>query len=248
MPRSASVASARLADYPRESRSALASLLLVAPLLLLYECGVLFQGGTAVRNGADVLLRHGLSAVGLTQYFLLPLLTAAALLGWHHASRRKWSISPLVVAAMLLECLAVAAALALVARVPGAIVQATTGAALDIPTCSLSDIDSARRAVLFAGAGVYEEALFRLLLLSALAVAAARCGLNGGPALLLAVLSSSLLFAAAHHVGPHGEPLAWYPFVFRCAAGGVFAALFLSRGFGIAAGAHAGYDMLIGLG
>ena len=237
-----------LVDYPRASRSALASLVLVAPLLLLYECGVLFQGGGAVRNGADVLLRHGLSALGLTQYFLLPLLTAAALAAWHHASRRKWTVSPVVVGGMAVECCLVAAALALAAQVSGAIVQSTTGETLGIPACSLAEADSASRAVLFAGAGVYEEALFRLLLLSALAAALVRCGMSRAPALLLGVALSSLAFAAAHHVGPHGEAFAWYPFGFRCAAGCLFAGLFVTRGFGIAAGAHAGYDMLVGLG
>ena len=61
--------------------------------------------------------------------------------------------------------------------------------------------------------------------------------------MILAVIASSLLFAAAHHVGPYGEPWAVYPFVFRCVAG-VFLVLFVYRGFGIAAGSHAAYDIL----
>jgi hypothetical protein len=39
----------------------------------------------------------------------------------------------------------------------------------------------------------------------------------------------------------------WYPFVFRTVAGLFFSALFIYRGFGIAAGTHAAYDMLVGL-
>ena len=35
--------------------------------------------------------------------------------------------------------------------------------------------------------------------------------------------------------------------MFRTLAGGFFAVLFLYRGFGIAAGTHAGYDVLIAL-
>ena len=66
-------------------------------------------------------------------------------------------------------------------------------------------------------------------------------------AMVVAVLATSLLFAIAHHVGPYGEPFLWFTFLFRVLAGIFFAVLFLYRGFGIAAGAHAGYDILVGL-
>jgi hypothetical protein len=36
-------------------------------------------------------------------------------------------------------------------------------------------------------------------------------------------------------------------FVFRTMAGLFFTLLFITRGFGIAVGAHAGYDILVGL-
>jgi hypothetical protein len=39
-----------------------------------------------------------------------------------------------------------------------------------------------------------------------------------------------------------------YSFVFRTLAGGFFAMLFVYRGFGVTAAAHAGYDILVGLG
>ena len=60
-------------------------------------------------------------------------------------------------------------------------------------------------------------------------------------------IATSLIFAAAHHVGPLGEPFQWYAFGFRCVAGVFFATLFIFRGFGIAAGTHAAYDILVGL-
>jgi hypothetical protein len=58
---------------------------------------------------------------------------------------------------------------------------------------------------------------------------------------------SSLLFSAAHYVGPLGDTFEPYSFTFRTIAGLFFAGLFLWRGFGIAAGTHAAYDMLVGL-
>jgi membrane protease YdiL (CAAX protease family) len=60
-------------------------------------------------------------------------------------------------------------------------------------------------------------------------------------------VTSSLLFSAAHYVGPLGDTFAIYSFTFRFLAGMFFASLFLVRGFGIAAGTHAVYDILVGL-
>jgi len=60
-------------------------------------------------------------------------------------------------------------------------------------------------------------------------------------------VASSLLFSAAHYVGPLGERFELYSFTFRTLAGMFFAVLFIVRGFGIAAGTHAVYDVLVGL-
>ena len=64
----------------------------------------------------------------------------------------------------------------------------------------------------------------------------------------LAVILTSLIFSTAHYVGPHGEAFDAYSFSFRCIAGAFFALLFVYRGFGIAAGTHAMYDIFVGFG
>ena len=48
-------------------------------------------------------------------------------------------------------------------------------------------------------------------------------------------------------IGPFGEPFHAGRFVFRCLAGLYFALLFQFRGFGVAAGAHACYDVMVGI-
>jgi hypothetical protein len=75
----------------------------------------------------------------------------------------------------------------------------------------------------------------------------ARAGFSATPACLWSVLLTSLLFSAAHYIGPLGDAFELYSFAFRALAGIFFATLFVVRGFGIAAGAHAAYDMLVGL-
>ena len=61
-----------LQGYQQQSRGPLASLVLVLPLLMLYEIGVLLLGSSAVRNGAEVWLRGLLDWIGLGNYFPKP--------------------------------------------------------------------------------------------------------------------------------------------------------------------------------
>ena len=58
---------------------------------------------------------------------------------------------------------------------------------------------------------------------------------------------SAVLFAAAHHIGPYGEPFDRSVFLFRALAGLYFGLLYQLRGFGVAVGTHASYDVLVGV-
>jgi membrane protease YdiL (CAAX protease family) len=99
----------------------------------------------------------------------------------------------------------------------------------------------------YVGAGIYEEVLFRLALLPPLTALLRQPASLRKWATPLAVAMTSLLFSAAHHAGPAGEPFDWFRFTYRTLAGGVFAALFVLRGFGITAASHALYDLLVGV-
>jgi membrane protease YdiL (CAAX protease family) len=231
--------------YWVESRQPLAGLALIAPLLVVYEAGVLLLGPEQVRNGADAWLRALLEAAGLGQYFLLPLLTVGLLLGWHHLTGRPWRVAPGTLGGMWAECILLAVCLRAILLVQGLVFQGLAPPAAASLAGGLEQ--TAARAVGFLGAGIYEELLFRLILFSAVAWGLGRAGLPSAPAAVGAVVLSSLAFAAAHYVGPYGETLEAFSFVFRFLAGVFFAVLFAARGFGIAAGAHAGYDLLVGL-
>ncbi len=237
-----------LGAYWHQSRRPLASMAFILPLLALYEGGVLVLGPSAVRNGADVWLRQLLDFVGLTSYFLLPVLTMALLLAWHHTTRDRWRLSVGVLYGMLLESALLGFMLLLLAHMQGSLLQL-----VGMPLPSLSFGFRLKAAHLlgtlvgFFGAGIYEEVLFRLMLLPPVA---ALIGLLGGsPKMRIggAVVLTSLAFAAAHYVGPYGDRLEWFSFIFRFLAGGFFALLFVYRGFGIAAGAHALYDIFVGV-
>jgi membrane protease YdiL (CAAX protease family) len=100
--------------------------------------------------------------------------------------------------------------------------------------------------ITFIGAGIYEEALFRLGLYRLLLVFL-RITMPGWMSLVLASILGSIGFAAAHHMGQQGEPIVPLVFLFRTLAGLFFTALCMTRGFGIAVGTHAGYDVLVGV-
>ena len=225
-------------SYWRLSRTPLTSLVFTLPLVLAYEGGVLLLGRGSPRNGADVWLRQLLDALGFGSYFLLPALTIVGLLAWHHVEHDRWRFSPAVLAGMAAECVLWAVALIAVARLQDRLWPLAAHAARE---------GFFSRLIGFCGAGLYEEVLFRLLLLPAIGWVFARCGMAETRAAMAGLVISSLLFSAAHYVGPLGDVFDPYSFTFRTIAGLFFAGLFLGRGFGIAAGTHAVYDMLVGL-
>ena len=248
---------ARLAStYWVDSSRPLASLVFVTPLLIIYEMGVLVLGPQAVRNGADVWLRQLLEWVGFGQYFLLPVLTVSILLGWHYTTRQPWRLSSSILYGMISECVLLAICLWLLLQLQGSLFHSLMGAGDQAPpqvVVALSISGKIRGGIGFLGAGVYEELLFRLILLSLVGWVLRRLGTGRGLSIVAAVLLTSLTFAVAHYVGPYGESWQWasssfwFSFLFRFLAGVFFSVLFVQRGFGIAAGTHAGYDILVGL-
>ncbi|MEX2317063.1 MAG: CPBP family intramembrane glutamic endopeptidase [Pirellulales bacterium] len=240
--------------YWRQSRRPLASLAFVVPLLLSYEGGVLVLGPQAVRNGADVWLRQILDTLGFTQYFLLPALTVGLLLAWHHLARDRWQLSAVVLYAMFAECAVLGLLLLCVARVEGLVAQIAIwdvgearAVGLAVPWAMAGRGAFLGRMLGFVGAGVYEEALFRLMLFPPIAMFAKRLGARPAWRVAGAVVLTSLVFSAAHYVGPQGEAFEAFTFCFRFTAGAFFAVLFVYRGFGIAAGTHALYDIFVSL-
>ena len=225
-------------NYWSLSRTPLTSLVFTLPLVLAYEGGVLLAGRGMPRNGADVWLRQLLDSLGFGGYFLLPALTVLGLLAWHHVEHDRWRFSPAVLAGMVVECLVLAGALVGLAGLQ----QRLWPLAVDAGVATIVG-----RFVGFCGAGLYEEVLFRLLLVPAVVWLLERLGFSTFAACLWSVVVTSILFSAAHYVGPLGDPFELYSFTFRMLAGIFFATLFVVRGFGIAAGTHAAYDMLVGL-
>lgn len=235
-------------SYWELSRSPRYSMAFALPLLLLYEAlaVVVNQGtGLGIRNGADVLLRSMAAAVlGERGPLLFGALVALVIAGIaFRDARGKDGPRPRIIAVMLAES-------AVLALVFGLVVGVVTAQLLDaLPTLSIAQPEAMAWPVMLMvslGAGVYEELVFRVLLVSGLLVGARTLlGMGRGIATAFAVVLGALIFSAFHYIGPYGDPLELPSFTFRTVAGLAFSGLYVARGFGITAWTHALYDVFL---
>jgi membrane protease YdiL (CAAX protease family) len=238
-------------EYLRRSRSAWVSFLFVLPLLALYHVGVvvtnLGQGGVVV-NGADALLQAALRGVGVGGWFASAWFLAAVIgLGVYRKdpAARKERLQPRTFGLMLGES-------AVYAGLFGGLVAGIIHALMPWVNTGLQigpSLGIGRSLTLSLWAGIYEELVFRVLLMGGLVWLFRRLlKAKPGQAAVGAVVVSSLIFSLFHYIGPMGDAFQLASFVFRFVAGLVLAGLYQTRGFGIAAYTHALYDVLVLLG
>jgi Type II CAAX prenyl endopeptidase Rce1-like len=235
-------------SYWQLSRAPRYSLLFALPLLSFYQVlAVLLAHGTrSVRNGADVILQSLFVAIAGSWG---PLLFMVCLIGvglWivvrdlrAHGMRLRIG----VFAGMLVEAILLAL---LFGFLVGGVTSGVLGLLQTLTLPAARPLDWWTRLMVSLGAGIYEELLFRVLLVGALAAAArAVLGWRPVPAGVAATLLGAAIFSAFHYLGPYGDRLQLYSFVFRMVAGLFFSALYLARGFGITAWTHALYDVTL---
>jgi len=245
-----------LREYLSASRQARYSVTFALPLLLLYEGLTGFLPASAlgdVRNGADVLLktvfvtlggRNGVTAFGVL------LLAGGAWAVWQDRRRHPGPMRAGVLAGMLLESLVYAAVFGfVVAALTAALLQAGAGGAglAAMQGQPRDGLPIATQLVVSLGAGIYEELLFRVLLVTGLLGLATLLGWPRPLGVALAMVGSAVIFSSFHYVGPLGDTFRLASFTFRAVAGLVLSGLYTSRGFGITAWTHALYDVGLSL-
>ncbi len=245
-----------LDTYWALSRTHTYSLLFAIPLLLAYEAlawlmNARAPGGRQLRNLADVVLRSWLERLGLhgTGALIGVVLVVALVI-----VAREWRARPVplhgwVFGGMLLESAVLAGLFGLVVgRLTAAVLAplgVAGGGAAAVSAAGQAQLTTGQQLVLSLGAGIYEELLFRVVVVGAVGWAIAQAGLaTDGAAALAAAAISALVFSLAHYVGPYGDAFAAGSFVFRFLGGLVFSAIYVVRGFGIVTWTHALYDVL----
>jgi hypothetical protein len=238
-----------ITSYWKLSRAPRYSVVFAIPLLILYELLAAMLStptGAGMRNGADVLLRsafYGIAGPYAPLAFGVALIGASIWIVGRDLRRSGGPLRPGIFATMFAESAALAVAF-------GVVIGTITARLLtpfSIATSSAQPQEGiATRLMLSLGAGLYEELLFRVLLVTGLVLVARRV-MRWGPTLanVFAVGLGALIFSAFHYVGPFGDPLRLDSFVFRAIAGVAFSALYVTRGFGITAWTHALYDVIV---
>ena len=252
-----------MVSYWQATRAPRYSVLFALPLLLLYEAMAAFLPtgrGPELRNGADVLLWDFFLTVAGKQY--APLVFGLSLVGfgvWLVGRDLRTTRAPLegrFFLGMAGESFVLALCFgSVVGTLTAHLVQsgarpgaATAWAMMAVSPAGspLASAPAATRVMLSLGAGLYEELLFRVILVSGIVLIARRVfGWRPWIAGTVAVSVSALTFAAFHYIGPYGDPLRLDSFVFRLLGGIAFSILYVSRGFGITAWTHACYDLLV---
>ena len=205
-----------LQDYMWRSNLPLTSLLFLLPMIVMYEIGTGLFASDFVRNTetrvlAFNLLRQFMELFGATGRYLPGLAVLGILLTWHIARRDPWELNVGTAMGMLVESALLAFPLLALGNVLGNYLSL---AAQGVPPGGF---------VLALGAGIYEELVFRLAaftLLNILLVDLLR--LNKRTALMLIIISTSVIFSAYHYWSPQSPPFRWSDAIFRTASGGIF--------------------------
>ena len=227
-------------NYLIQSRSSFYSFLFTIPLFFIYEIGILFLSKDdmlVVRNGADFLMRSILESFGI---FGLYGLGAIFLVGFiityiyflKEKNDKKVRTDYLFI--MVFESICWAVVLYFLLSKFMLVLMNPIGKRIT------------QQVTLAIGAGIYEEFLFRVMLISGLTGIIGFVFLWGERARKIAALIIAAgIFSAFHFVGDYGDYFSMELFLLRFFAGIILGALYFSRGFGITAYAHSIYDLFV---
>ena len=244
-------------SYWSRSRQPLQILAFLLPLVIVYEAclGLLLpsEEGVLTNKAHETLLKFfdvfGLSVAG--GLYLGGAAIVVVLLVWHLLNRDPWRIDPATPGLMAVESLVLTIPLIVLAAVLGASAAAAGGGAGGSggpPATDLAGMSIWARLAISIGAGLYEELLFRMLLIAVLHtllvdVAKLSSALGG----TIAVAVSAAAFTLYHPLGDAGADggASLQRIAFYFLAGLYFGAVYFLRGFGIVVGAHAFYDVIV---
>jgi len=240
-------------NYFMLTRTATYSYLAALPLFLAYEILILVVNGGSeaqIRVGADIWIKQAIAALGAPGTFsvgILVLLIGTAV--FFSERKKQLPIHGRYFLLMIGESLMYAVVVALVVSyIVGLVFAAGTAVATEVIPAGgmqINPIGKVEMLVLSIGAGLYEELVFRVLLVGGLFWGIKHFASDKNTAYILAAVIGALAFSAVHYIGVLGDPFELPSFFFRFLFGLALNGLFLFRGFGVAAWTHALYDVLV---
>lgn len=229
--------------YFSTTNTLLYSYLISLPLLLAYEILIFIaQPDTeqAVRISVDIWIKTLFSYFG--QNVLSITLILVALLGIVILYRERTRLGSLRVSyffTMLIEASFYAFFLALL------ISTTVSGLLQMIQVSPVESLTTLQQLALSLGAGLYEELFFRVILVSALLFVFKNIFAKQSAAFAVSILLAAAIFSFVHYIGAMGDPFTLGSFLFRFLFGLALNAIYLWRGFGMAAWTHAIYDLMV---
>ena len=224
-------------QYFNSTRSILYSLILTAPLLGIYELGInlIFKDSFyEVRNTGDIMLRKMGQLLHLENPWILSVALIAVFTTYMIIASRREILPPIrsvYFPAMLAESILWGSVMFVILTLLSSLPLQLDGFATRMARYNLA-----------LGAGVYEELVFRAILVPAILVVFRRgFGFNDGVAQTLAVIGTALIFASFHLLM---EQFVLLVYIQRFAGGLILAILFLKRGYGIAVYSHVTFNLL----
>ncbi|HLR26643.1 MAG TPA: CPBP family glutamic-type intramembrane protease, partial [Fodinibius sp.] len=229
--------------YFSSTNSLLYSYLISLPLLLLYEVLIFIaqpDSEHVVRISVDVWIKTLFSYFG--QNVLSITLILVALIGIFILYRDREKLSSLRTGyfiGMLFEAALYAFFLSiLITTAVGSLLQLAGPSAVE----SLSFL---QQMALSLGAGLYEELFFRVILVSALLWMFKHFFTKKAAAYTVAIILAAVIFSLVHYIGALGDSFTFSSFLFRFLFGLALNAIYIWRGFGMAAWTHAIYDLMV---
>lgn len=244
-------AAAKVDSYGTASQRPLHALFFLLPLIVAYELGTTYylsdpSHGLTETIGAHSFLLRMFGNLGEYGRYIPAALLVTVLLLLHLFRRDPLSVKFRVIVGMFAEAMLWTIPLwvfsLLVPLHPNGIgPPAAAGAGLDLMSLSWQ-----ARVTLSTGAGLYEELLFRLVLVTiAHFVIVDILRQSSSTGYVVAVIISALAFAFYHNITLPSGGVHLGLILFYVLAGGYFAVLMVLRGFGIVAMAHAMYDIVV---
>ena len=231
-------------SYFDVTRSGTYGFLAALPLWVAYEVLILMANSARlgeIRVSADIWIKRVLSSFGAAGMFGLGIAVLIAGIAVFYWERKKnLPIRPRFLFMMPLESAVYAIAL-------GWVVGTAIGIVFAMAPPQMAQIDGPTQLALSLGAGLYEELVFRVLLVGGLFWLLRKFS-DRSAAYLSAALIGAAIFSAVHYVGPLGDPFTISSFAFRFLFGLMLNGLYILRGFGVVAWTHALYDVSIVVG
>ena len=227
-------------SYLLKSKTSFYSFLFTLPLFFLYEINILFLSWDnilVVRNGADFLMRNILESFDIYGLYGLGLVFFLGLLATYiffikEDQQQEVNVNFLFI--MLAESMLWSVVLYFLLFKFMVLLMNPVGKTI------------LQQVTLAIGAGIYEEFLFRVLLIAGLS------GILGFVFMwdktfknIIAVVLSGGIFSAFHFMGEYGDFFSMELFLIRFFAGLILGVLYMYRGFGITAYTHSIYDLIV---